>query len=468
MANSNSVKTTNDWMSLFLGSSRSGGSGFSVSRYSSYSRDSDNDIATSRYNSRYSSVTSPTSTRRTYATPTYSSRYIPSSSSRWASRTYSDDEDEEEVRPRRQYYGRDVDKSNQPAESERLPTNQNTSETEARTSSSRKQPSVTVLNEGTIIIRRQGAAETSDEEEESSESEPEPEEEPVPEEPPRDPLEVEEEMLNEKLQTAGFFLSMPEEEQIKKRLLEIKQMRDNPDWFKIENTKDYKYSQVSTSTAKPSTAKEEEEKILLLRLNSRGITEVEQTDVQVRLQEIWRDRREEVTMGIGRMEQHYEHILSECSTEISELEGSIGHKYAAISKLQEELLVLSMRKDRVAADMEKVTNNHQEKIEVLKKELSDLEIKSSTYSVIRPKKVEESSLPESERSEIESELECPVCLEISRPPIYQCPEGHIICSACKPLLKACCQCDAKYTDPPIRCRFAEKLAARYFKDEDEK
>ena len=93
---------------------------------------------------------------------------------------------------------------------------------------------------------------------------------------------------------------------------------------------------------------------MLLRLNSRGIGEVEQTDVQVRLQEIWRDRREEVTIGIGRMEQHYEHILSECSTEISELEGSIGHKYEAISKLQEELLVLSIRKDRVSLDMEKV------------------------------------------------------------------------------------------------------------------
>jgi len=205
-----------------------------------------------------------------------------------------------------------------------------------------------------------------------------------------------------------------------------------------------------------------------LRLNSRGIGEVEQTDVQVRLQEIWRDRKEEVTIGIGRMEAHYEHILSECSTEISELEGSIGNKYAAIAKMQEELLVLSMRKDRVTNDMEQVTSIHQEKLEVLKKELSDLDIKCSTYSVIRPKKVEESSLPESERSEIESELECPVCLEISRPPIYQCPEGHLICSACKPLLKACCQCDSKYTDPPIRCRFAEKLAARYFKDEDDK
>ena len=61
-----------------------------------------------------------------------------------------------------------------------------------------------------------------------------------------------------------------------------------------------------------------------------------------------------MTIGIGRMEQHYEHLLSEASTEIGELEGSIGHKYAAIARLQEELLVLSMRKDRVAADMEKV------------------------------------------------------------------------------------------------------------------
>jgi len=325
------------------------------------------------------------------------------------------------------------------------------------------------LNEGAVIIRRPGRAETSEEEDSDDDEEEDvvQETKPKPEEPPpRDPLEVEEEMLNDKLQTAGFFLSMPEEEQIKKRLLEIKQMRENPELFTAENTKNFKYSQVSTETAKHSIAKAEEEKILLLRLESRGIAEVEQTDVQVRLQEIWRDRREEVTIGIGRMEQHYEHILSECSTEISELEGSISHKYAAIAKLQEELLVLSMRKDRVAEDMEKVTTAHQEKLEILKKELTDIEVKSSSYSIVRSKKVEESSLPESERSEIEAELECPVCLEISRPPIYQCPEGHLICSACKPLLKACCLCEAKFTDPPIRCRFAEKLAARYFKGEE--
>ena len=102
------------------------------------------------------------------------------------------------------------------------------------------QVTTVVLNEGAVIIRRPGRAETSSSESEEEEEEvaPQEPEEVKPEEPPpRDPLEVEEEMLNEKLQTAGFFLSMPEEEQIKKRLLEIKQMRENPELFTPENTK---------------------------------------------------------------------------------------------------------------------------------------------------------------------------------------------------------------------------------------
>ena len=100
------------------------------------------------------------------------------------------------------------------------------------------QVTTVVLNEGAVIIRRPGRAETSSSESEEEEVAPQEPEEVKPEEPPpRDPLEVEEEMLNEKLQTAGFFLSMPEEEQIKKRLLEIKQMRENPELFTPENTK---------------------------------------------------------------------------------------------------------------------------------------------------------------------------------------------------------------------------------------
>ena len=45
------------------------------------------------------------------------------------------------------------------------------------------------------------------------------------------------------------------------------------------------------------------------------------------------------------------------STETSELDGSIRGKQAQVAKLQEEILVLSIKKDKVSEDMEKVLLN---------------------------------------------------------------------------------------------------------------
>ena len=41
---------------------------------------------------------------------------------------------------------------------------------------------------------------------------------------------------------------------------------------------------------------------------------------------------------------------------------------------------------------------------------------------------------------VESELECPICFELSRPPVFQCPEGHIICHNCRPKVSKCPVC----------------------------
>ena len=58
-----------------------------------------------------------------------------------------------------------------------------------------------------------------------------------------------------------------------------------------------------------------------------------------------------------------------------------------------------------------MTSAHQKKLEELRGELGVLEANSSEYSVIKKKAdAVESVLPEDERSEIEAELECPVCL----------------------------------------------------------
>ena len=139
----------------------------------------------------------------------YSTR-LPSYYSRWTGREELEEEEDEEDEERRRRRRRRGEGGNGGEEEEVVRVQGNKGQV--------------VLNEGTIVIRRQGAAvNTSDEEE--SEAEEVKEEEDVEEvepEPDRDPLDVEEEALQEKLQTAGFLLSMPEEEHIRKRLLEIK------------------------------------------------------------------------------------------------------------------------------------------------------------------------------------------------------------------------------------------------------
>ena len=60
----------------------------------------------------------------------------------------------------------------------------------------------------------------------------------------------------------------------------------------------------------------------------------------------------------------------------------------------------------------------------------------------------------------EEDLECPVCLEVAKTPIYTCPDSHIICSACAtiPGLKKCPECREDLPTPLKRHRFAEKIA----------
>eukprot|EP00939_MAST-03C_sp_MAST-3C-sp1_P003429 g3429.t1 len=55
-------------------------------------------------------------------------------------------------------------------------------------------------------------------------------------------------------------------------------------------------------------------------------------------------------------------------------------------------------------------------------------------------------------------LECPVCFEHMMPPIYQCPEGHLICNVCRPKLKKCPTCRGVLGN--IRNRAIEQCVAK--------
>ena len=54
-------------------------------------------------------------------------------------------------------------------------------------------------------------------------------------------------------------------------------------------------------------------------------------------------------------------------------------------------------------------------------------------------------------------LECPVCFETPQAgPLYQCKNGHILCSGCIAKVQECPQCRAKLPASRIRNIFAEQ------------
>lgn len=52
-------------------------------------------------------------------------------------------------------------------------------------------------------------------------------------------------------------------------------------------------------------------------------------------------------------------------------------------------------------------------------------------------------------------LECPVCFDTIPPPVYQCQNGHLVCSRCRVRSERCAICREKYT--PGRSLLAEQV-----------
>ena len=85
-----------------------------------------------------------------------------------------------------------------------------------------------------------------------------------------------------------------------------------------------------------------------------------------------------------------------------------------------------------------VNESHSERVTALNCSISKIESKMSDFAVIVVQssasltatsasfELELSVARAEELKELERELECPVCMDISKPPIYQCEEGHII------------------------------------------
>ena len=49
--------------------------------------------------------------------------------------------------------------------------------------------------------------------------------------------------------------------------------------------------------------------LIFCRLSTETLTEIDQKDIYVRLQEIFRDRKAALDQSLANIEQHYEHII---------------------------------------------------------------------------------------------------------------------------------------------------------------
>ena len=70
---------------------------------------------------------------------------------------------------------------------------------------------------------------------------------------------------------------------------------------------------------------------------------------------------------------------------------------------------------------------------------------------------------EAQISDMSLDLECPVCLNVCKPPIYSCVAQHPVCSGCRSNLKECAVCREPYKQGMIRHRY-EITSCNYSKN----
>ena len=65
--------------------------------------------------------------------------------------------------------------------------------------------------------------------------------------------------------------------------------------------------------------------------------------------------------------------------------------------------------------------------------------------------------PDISLEDLRRALECPVCLETPKAgPLYQCENGHILCSGCNGKVQQCPECRVNLPNVRMRNLFAEK------------
>merc|ERR1712179_451017 len=161
--------------------------------------------------------------------------------------------------------------------------------------------------------------------------------------------------------------------------------------------------------------------------------------------------------------------LSDLETKMAELKLTKAGLLEQSKKHDERIQEYKYKKHRLENNFEMDMKIKEERENAIKDDILDLESKShevlktgeslpNDQTIFFEQNKEFLQFINNQISEKETELECPVCLEVACSPIFMCSEQHLICSTCRPKLSNCPECREGYGGQDRRHRYAEKTA----------
>jgi len=139
-----------------------------------------------------------------------------------------------------------------------------------------------------------------------------------------------------------------------------------------------------------------------------------------------------------------------CETKQSQIEKLTEEVEHDKMSMENELERTNLLEDRLEKQQRKL-NEEKERLGEVERRMRAV-VAAPSFGSLELQKVEERIAAKV------AELECPMCLTTCSPPIYTCPNQHLVCSTCRPHLTTCPECIVELGEERRVHRYAERDA----------
>ena len=139
---------------------------------------------------------------------------------------------------------------------------------------------------------------------------------------------------------------------------------------------------------------------------------------------------------------HVDKKVAEIDSQMAELQISKDQLVKSTEDKDEKLDKLLKKKNKLENFIEEKVSENKETKRRLEKEIKEIKVRFKETQLARKSEAQPESLKllaEYVNDQIESketELECPVCMEVASAPLFCCDDQHLICAECRPKVRS--------------------------------